>query len=258
MKLRAAGSGLQPFLNSRWPFLCQLGLKRFDAGGNGLTALPKGGSEMDTSKSRATGEGRNSPGTAETRSVTPIGDDCFVAEVAIELSQNNAEIVPPAGTACDGLVTSDPAISKDRESKKPSVTASRHAENKNFSKQIMLAAGRPTTVKKRQGASKKAPSGFASPFPGVMPIASDVPGQPRAFPQEAIPALRLHFQSSRAEYVERRMNSHNAGVVELYCKLCLRLIVASRDEFVFPIAVKAHKCGQDLRNRPGRWGGFGL
>jgi hypothetical protein len=213
---------------------------------------------MDTSKSRPTGEGRDSASTAETRSVTPTGDDCFVAEVAIELMQNKAEIAPPAGTDCNGLVTTDPAIRKDRESKKSGVTASRRTEDKNFSKQIMLAAGRPTTVKTRQGASKKVSSGFASPFPGVMPIASAVPKGQRAFPQEAIPALRLHFQSSRAEYVERRMNSHNAGVIELYCKLCLRLIVASRDEFVFPIAVKAHKCGRDLRTRLGRWGGFGL
>ena len=85
--------------------------------------------------------------------------------------------------------------------------------------------------------------GLAADYPAVMPVTSDVAGPPPSFPREAIPALRLHFQALRAEYLERRQSPGNPGLIELYCKLCLRLVVASRDEFVFPIAVKAHKCG---------------
>jgi hypothetical protein len=129
------------------------------------------------------------------------------------------------------------------------------ASETNLSQQIMLAAGRSTTARKPAVAAKEVSLGFASSFPAVTALASDTPGGSPAFPREAIPALRLHFQSARAEYVERRINAHNEGVVELYCKLCLRLIVASRDEFVFPIAVKAHKCGRgrDTRTPMGRW-----
>jgi hypothetical protein len=126
------------------------------------------------------------------------------------------------------------------------------ATRKNLSKAIMLAAGRSATAKTRRVPAKELAPGFAASFPAMMPIASDTGTRP-AFPREAIPALRLHFQSSRAEYVERRLNPHNEGVIELYCKLCLRLIVASRDEFVFPIAVKAHKCGRNTRSSMRRW-----
>jgi hypothetical protein len=86
-------------------------------------------------------------------------------------------------------------------------------------------------------------------LPAVMPLASDALGKTPNLHREAFSAMRLHFQSARAEYVERRLNPHNAGVIELYCKLCLRLIVASRDEFVFPVAVKAHKCGRGRASR---------
>jgi hypothetical protein len=61
-------------------------------------------------------------------------------------------------------------------------------------------------------------------------------------------SMHLYCQPSRAKFVERRQEESNPGVIKLYCKLCQRLIVASRDEFVLPIAVKAHKCG-DLRKR---------
>ena len=54
--------------------------------------------------------------------------------------------------------------------------------------------------------------------------------------------MRLYFRPSQAEFVERRQKQ-SMGVIELYCRLCERLIVASRDEFVLPIAVRAHKCG---------------
>jgi hypothetical protein len=85
--------------------------------------------------------------------------------------------------------------------------------------------------------------GLAADCPAVMPMASDVDGTTPGFPRDAIPALRLHFQSSRADYLERRQSPENPGFIELYCKLCLHLVVASRDEFVLPIAVKAHNCG---------------
>ncbi|MBZ5507303.1 MAG: hypothetical protein LAO78_17730 [Acidobacteriia bacterium] len=84
---------------------------------------------------------------------------------------------------------------------------------------------------------------LAANYPAVMPVAAAVSGPPPSFPRDAIPALRLHFQTSRAEYFERHQSPENPGFIELYCKLCTHLVVASRDEFVLPIAVKAHKCG---------------
>ena len=85
--------------------------------------------------------------------------------------------------------------------------------------------------------------GLAATYPTVMPVASDVAGPPPGFLREVIPALRLHFQASRPDYLERRQSPDNPGFIELYCKLCLHLVVASRDEFVLPIAAKAHQCG---------------
>jgi hypothetical protein len=85
--------------------------------------------------------------------------------------------------------------------------------------------------------------GLAATCPAVMPVASDVASPPPGFPREVIPALRLHFQTSRPDYLERRQSPGNPGFIELYCKLCLRLVVASRNEVVFSIAVKAHNCG---------------
>jgi hypothetical protein len=85
-------------------------------------------------------------------------------------------------------------------------------------------------------------------FPAPM-LASAI-GASKSFriPHHAWLSMRLYFQPSRAEFVERREEESNLGMIELYCKLCERLIVASRDEFVLPIAVKAHKCG-DPRKR---------
>jgi hypothetical protein len=192
---------------------------------------------MDTRKSSVAIDGARSNVAAEIKSGSPqSGKSSGAPEVCnagAGLKENNLIVageertydIAPAG-------------------RKLNVTGVRAAPAKNLSRQIMLATGRPTTAKRRPVTAKELSLGFASSFPVVMAWPSDAPGGPPAFPREAIPALRLHFQSSRAEYVERRLNAHNEGVIELYCKLCLRLIVASRDEFVFPIAVKAHKCGE--------------
>lgn len=63
----------------------------------------------------------------------------------------------------------------------------------------------------------------------------------RTFQPSMLP-MREYFHPSRAELVERREDGASLGVIELHCKLCQRLIVASRDEFILPIAAKAHKC----------------
>jgi hypothetical protein len=104
---------------------------------------------------------------------------------------------------------------------------------------------RPRTPAVSQPGSRKDELALdlAAGCPTVMPAASAVACPPPNFAHDAIPALRLHFQTSRAGYFERQQSPENPGFIELYCKLCLNLVVASRDEFVLPIAVKAHNCG---------------
>ena len=87
---------------------------------------------------------------------------------------------------------------------------------------------------------------FKPGFTAQMPASPVSISHPSRTTHQAFLSMRLYFQPSRAEFVERRQKE-SMGVIQLYCRLCERLIVASRDEFVLPIAVKAYKCGDLLR-----------